>query len=141
MRFSAKAEYACVAMLDLAASYREPQPVRIKTIAEAHGIDPRFLVQILLQLKSAGLVVSVRGAAGGYRLAQPPDQISLAAVINAVAREQPARPPASSASPAVQAMHSVWNECQMQERRLLESLTLADLGRRAREYNALSYQI
>src|SRR5215510_10070674 len=84
MRVSAKAEYACIAMLELAANVNERQPVRVKAIAEAHGIPQRFLVQILLQLKTAGLVVSVRGASGGYQLARPPDTISLAQVINAI---------------------------------------------------------
>ena len=84
MRVSAKAEYACVAMMELAGSYSDPQPVRIKAIADAQGIPPRFLVQILLALKTAGLVVSVRGAAGGYQLARPPDSISLASIINAI---------------------------------------------------------
>src|ERR671923_1595541 len=84
MRVSAKAEYACVAMLELAANYRQPQPVRIKAIADAQGIPPRFLVQILLQLKTAGLVASVRGAAGGYQLAKPPERITLADIINAI---------------------------------------------------------
>ena len=73
MRISAKAEYACVAMLELAANYADAQPVRIKAIADAQGIPQRFLVQILLQLKTAGLVASVRGAAGGYQLAKPPE--------------------------------------------------------------------
>ena len=94
MRISAKAEYACIAMLELAANYAEPQPVRIKAIADAHGIPQRFLVQILLQLKTAGLVASVRGAAGGYQLARPPDDITLADVINAIdaASSRPRRP-------------------------------------------------
>ena len=73
MRISAKAEYACVAMLELAANCADAQPVRIKAIADAQGIPPRFLVQILLQLKTAGLVASVRGAQGGYQLARPPE--------------------------------------------------------------------
>ena len=55
MRVSAKAEYGCIAMLELAANFAEPQPVRVKSIADAHGIPARFLVQILLQLKAAGL--------------------------------------------------------------------------------------
>ncbi len=141
MRISAKAEYACVAMLELAANYREPQPLRIKTIAEAHGIDPRFLVQILLQLKTAGLVASVRGAAGGYKLTRPAERISLADVLNAVCREQATRSPTETPAPVVQALHSVWNEIQAQEQRILEALTLAELGRRARETSTLSYQI
>src|SRR5438270_7819766 len=84
MRISAKAEYACVAMLELAANHADAQPVRIKAIADAQGIPQRFLVQILLQLKTAGLVASVRGASGGYQLAKRPDSITLAAVINAI---------------------------------------------------------
>jgi Rrf2 family protein len=142
MRVSAKAEYACRATLELAANYGEPQPVRVKAIAEAHGIPQRFLVQILLQLKTAGLVASVRGAAGGYQLARPPAEICLADVINAIDREPPARPavrPPESA--VVQAIHSVWKEIQTEEQRILEERTLADLVRRARETNALSYQI
>src|SRR6516165_12783909 len=102
MRVSAKAEYACIAMLELAANFAEPQPVRVKAIAEAHGIPLRFLVQILLQLKTAGLVASVRGAAGGYHLTRPPDQISLADVITVIDRSPAPRPdPSLSPSRAV----------------------------------------
>ncbi|HEY8505769.1 MAG TPA: Rrf2 family transcriptional regulator, partial [Gemmataceae bacterium] len=79
--FSAKAEYACLAMLELAARHGDPQPTPLKSIAERHGIPERFLVQILLQLKGAGLVASTRGAAGGYQLTRPPGQITLADVI------------------------------------------------------------
>ena len=143
MRVSAKAEYACIAMLELAANHREPQPVRVKSIAETHGIPQRFLVQILLQLKSAGLVVSLRGALGGYQLARSPDKVSLADVINAMDREPAIRPnplPASS-SAAVQAIHGVWKEMQAREQRLLEGLTLAELVRRAQQSSELSYQI
>src|SRR4029453_18506042 len=56
MTISAKVEYACVAVLELAARYESDEPVRIRDIADAHGIPSRFLVQILLQLKGAGLV-------------------------------------------------------------------------------------
>src|SRR5438046_3206042 len=84
MRISAKAEYACVAMLELAANFRKPQPARIKDIAEAQGVPARFLVQILIQLKTAGLVGSVRGASGGYQLTRSPDKITLADIVNAV---------------------------------------------------------
>src|SRR5688500_18974927 len=70
MRLSAKAQYACVAMADLACSYQDPNPVHLKHIADKHGISQRFLVQIMLQLKGAGLVDSTRGVAGGYLLAK-----------------------------------------------------------------------
>ena len=84
MRISAKTEYACIAMLELASQYGSGEPVRIREIAERHGVPPRFLVQILLQLKGAGLVASVRGAAGGYRLLSPPDQISLGRIMEVI---------------------------------------------------------
>ena len=73
MFLSAKAEYASLAMLELAVQYGDPRPVRLADLADKHGIPQRFLVQILLQLKGAGLVSSVRGAAGGYQLARPPE--------------------------------------------------------------------
>ena len=64
-------------MLDLAAAAASSEPVRVRCIAEAHGIPARFLVQILLQLKGAGIVTSTRGAAGGYRLAKDPAELSV----------------------------------------------------------------
>ena len=84
MKLSAKTEYACLAMLQLAAEYESGEPLQIRRIADEHGIPSRFLVQILLQLKGASLVASTRGAAGGYRLARPPQEISLADVIDVI---------------------------------------------------------
>jgi Rrf2 family protein len=151
MRTSAKAEYACVAMLELAASSEGPQPVRIKTIAERTGIPLRFLVQILLQLKTAGLVASVRGAAGGYQLTRSPEAISLASVVFAIDNRTLApssalnitsrRGRTITPSPVVDALLDVWKEVQAEELRLLERLTLAELLRRAQRKDALIYQI
>jgi Rrf2 family protein len=144
MRISAKAEYACVAMLELAANYRDPQPVRIKAIAEAQGIPQRFLVQILLQLKTAGLVSSVRGAAGGYQLARPPESVTLADIIGAI-DERTLAPTSALAeanrTPRVSTLLAVWREVQAEEQRLLEGLTLAELLRRSQQGSGLSYQI
>jgi Rrf2 family protein len=143
MKVSAKAEYACLAVLELAANYREPQPVRVKAIAESHRIPLRFLVQILLQLKGAGLVVSTRGVSGGYQLARPPSGISLADVVNII--DRPPAPRVSVAatpgSVATQALHSVWNEIQGEEQRILEATTFAELVRRTQHSTAASYQI
>jgi Rrf2 family protein len=144
MRISAKAEYACLAILELAANYADNQPVRIKAIADSQDIPPRFLVQILLQLKTAGLVVSVRGAAGGYQLARPPESISLAEVIKAL--DDHSLTPSGALekvnrTPVVDALLSVWREIQVEEQRLLAKFTLAELIRRTQQTNALSYQI
>ena len=143
MRVSAKAEYACIAMLELAANRAGPQPVPVKAIADAHGIPQRFLVQILLQLKGNGLVVSVRGALGGYHLSRAPEDISLADVINVIDPPAHARPApvASPRSAAVQALRAVWKEVQAEEQRLLEQTTLAELVQRTQQTGATSYQI
>ena len=143
MRISAKAEYACVAMLELASGSAD-EPRRVKDIADAHGIPPRFLVQILLQLKTAGLVASVRGASGGYQLARKADSITLADVIGAIDDLSPASHVAltdSAPSPVVETLLEVWREIHTEEQRLLARPTLADLVRRIRQGGALTYQI
>jgi Rrf2 family protein len=143
MRISAKAQYACIAMLELAASQREPQPVHVRAIADAHGISQRFLVQILLQLKLAGLADSTRGAAGGYQLARPPEDVTLADIINAIDHPPPAKSALSGLLPssAVQAVQTVLQEVHAKEQGLLEEITLADMLRRTHEHNVTSYQI
>jgi Rrf2 family cysteine metabolism transcriptional repressor len=143
MRVSAKAEYACVAMLELAANRDNSQPVRVKTIAEAHNIPLRFLVQILLQLKGAGLVASTRGASGGYHLTRPPDMISIADIINVIDRALPARSAESqpAQSLAFTTLRGIWRNVQAAQQQMLEQITLADLVRQTQESSALSYQI
>lgn len=133
MKVSAKTEYACIAMFELAAGYDQGEPIRIRTIADKHGIPSRFLVQILLQLKGAGWVLSTRGASGGYRLAQPPETISLADIISTI--EGPAESEATpiSRSKASRVLASIWNEIGQVERDMLSSITLDDLVRRAEE--------
>jgi Rrf2 family protein len=80
MKLSLRGEYALRALLVLGLNYQEPL-VRIQTISEEQNIPKRFLEQILNDMKTAGLVQSKRGVAGGYRLAKPPQHISLASVI------------------------------------------------------------
>src|SRR5258708_32430157 len=77
MKLSAKAEYACLAVLELALRHDRTEPARLVEIAGPNAIPERFLVQILLQLKGAGYVTSAPGAAGGYRLGLDPRAISL----------------------------------------------------------------
>src|SRR5271163_2770734 len=134
MRVSAKAEYACIAMLELAATHAEAQPVRIKTIADAHGISQRFLVQILLQLKGAGLVESTRGASGGYLLAKPPSLITLADIVHTIDQPPPPAPEALaglSTTPVIQVVSSYLQEAQDREQIRLAEITLEELVRQA----------
>jgi Rrf2 family protein len=104
MKLFAKTEYACIAVLELALKYSQKEPVRIHDIADLHGIPPRFLVQILLQLKSAGFVASIRGAAGGYRLAKPPEKISLGEVMTTIAPSESNSIPATDKSATVRVL-------------------------------------
>jgi len=144
MKVSAKAEYACVAMMELAASHGDNQPVRIKSIADAQGIPSRFLVQILIQLKTHGLVRSMRGAAGGYQLSRSPGSISLADILRAI--EDPAVSGETAMNdipptPAIRTLAAVWREIQREQDRMLGELSLAELLRRSRETSSVEYQI
>src|SRR5262245_36554224 len=143
MRLSAKAQYACVAMLDLACSYGDPNPVHLKDIAEKHGISQRFLVQILLQLKGAGLVESTRGATGGYLLAKPPSQISLGEIVHAIDQPPPPAPSALSGlypTNIVQVTCDVLQEAQDRELRWFQDISLEQLVKQAHQRSELTYQ-
>jgi Rrf2 family cysteine metabolism transcriptional repressor len=140
MLFSAKAEYACVAMLELAARHSDPKPARLADIADQHGIPPRFLVQILLDLKRAGLVASTRGAAGGYALARSPDEITLFDVLKVV---DPPEHPSRSEDPLqptafVQNIRDLWDRLVEAQQNILKQTTLADL---IQQNQALHYAI
>jgi Rrf2 family cysteine metabolism transcriptional repressor len=126
MRVSAKAEYACLAMLALARVGPDDPPVRIRDISDAHGIPERYLVQILLQLKGAGLAASTRGAAGGYRLARPASTISLGEVLSAIDGPEP--PARGALRPAARVLASVWEHARAAERAVLDRTSIAQLA-------------
>jgi Rrf2 family protein len=140
MRVSAKTEYACVAMMELAARHGTGEPVRIRDIADEHGIPSRFLVQILLQLKGAGLVNSSRGAAGGYQLARPPQEISLGDVMAVVEGPEPVPDVTDKTSPMLRVLHRAWRDIAVVQRDMLAALSIADLLDRAHgEVEAMYY--
>lgn len=127
MKISAKAEYGCLAALALARVQPEEPPLRIREIAESEGIPERYLVQILLQLKGAGIVASTRGASGGYRLASTPDRITVADLLTAI--DGPLEQPVSTepTSLSARALRDVWRAAREAELRVLERTTLAGL--------------
>ena len=130
MNLSAKSEYACLAMLQLAMDYASSEPLQAGRIAREHGIPSTFLVQILHELKRAGLVTSTRGASGGYRLSRSPVEISLADVLDVV--EGNARPQcAAGDSPLGPVLLDVCSELSRAGRQRLEAMTLADLVERS----------
>jgi Rrf2 family protein len=129
MLFSAKAEYACVAMLELAARHADPRPVRLADIANKHGISDRFLVQILLDLKRAGLVDSTRGAAGGYQLARNPDDVTLYDILRVIDPPEQTARKEDKLNPTAYVRHvrGVWDRVVEVQQVVLKETTLADL--------------
>ena len=84
MKISAKDEYACSAVLELALHYDPDTPIRVQDIAESQGIPRKFLFQIMQILKRVEIVRSKRGTEGGYVLARPPEAITVGDVIRSV---------------------------------------------------------
>jgi Rrf2 family protein len=142
MKVSAKTEYACLAMLELAARYGSGEPVRIKTIADEHGIPSRFLVQILLQLKGAGFVASTRGAAGGYQLIKLPKEISLGEVMAVIdGNDGEHQTAVSDRSPTGKVLHDAWQEVSRVQHTALYSLKFDQLVERMKKQQEMMYYI
>ncbi|MAV35309.1 MAG: Rrf2 family transcriptional regulator [Planctomycetaceae bacterium] len=142
MNVSAKTEYACIAVLELALNYGSGEPVTIRAIAETHGIPSRFLVQILLQLKGAGLVGSTRGAAGGYQLIQDPQQLTLAEVMRVIEGNlRQLTNNAERTTPVSGALFDAWQEVANAEQQMLQTLSFADLVERVRGQTEKMYYI
>src|SRR4030065_2254437 len=80
MKISTKIRYGTRAMLELASRYGEG-PIELREIAKRENISPKYLEQVIIPLRTAGLVKSVRGSKGGYSLAKPPSEILLKDVI------------------------------------------------------------
>jgi Rrf2 family protein len=139
MKLSVRGEYALRALLVLALNYDQPV-VRIQTISDQQKIPKRFLEQILNDLKSAGIVKSRRGVAGGYRLARRPEEIPLAIAVRHI---EGALAPVSCVSERFYekcscpdesrcAIRSVMKEVREAVVKIMERVTVADLCERWR---------
>ena len=127
MKLSAKTEYGCLAMLHLAERHPSGEPVQIRRVAAEHDIPWRFLVQILLELKRAGLVTSTRGASGGYQLSRSPDEISLGDVVT-VLEGTGAEMPQQPAKPGLRAaLFDACHDAEAAQQERLSSISLAEL--------------
>jgi Rrf2 family protein len=130
VRVSAKTDYAIRAALELAAAPDE-KPVKGERISTAQAIPLRFLENILMQLRHAGLVDSRRGADGGYKLARPASEVTLADVIRAIdgplAGVSGARPETLDFAGVAEPMRDVWIAVRASLRGVLERVTLADV--------------
>jgi len=140
MKLSVRGEYALRALLVLGLHYDQPL-VRIQAISDEQNIPKRFLEQILNDLKSAGMVRSKRGVAGGYRLAKKPEEITVASVVRHI---EGALVPVSCVSEKFYercscpdesrcAIRSVMKEIREAVVKIAERVTVADLCERARK--------
>lgn len=127
---SAKVDYALRAAAELATA--GGVPLKREAIAAAQDIPVPFLEQILLALKRAGIVRTRRGPEGGYWLARPPGEVTLADVIRAVegplANVQGARPEDVEYAGAATALRDVWIAVRASMRAVLDEVTLAELA-------------
>jgi len=137
MRISSKGEYGLRALFDLAQHYGEG-PIQSRDIHLRQGIDENYLNQILISLRKAGLIESIRGPQGGHRLARPSAQISILDAV--LALEGPLLPAdagrdtLASAEPADrEVIRELWDELRAVLEQRLASITIEDLVQRKRE--------
>lgn len=145
LHFSAKEEYAVLAILALSL-HSGQGPLQVKSIAQKEKIPARFLEQVMNLLKKQGLVESVRGPYGGYRLKKPPEKIRLGEVLRAI------EGPLSILQPAERkqgrfstgddgeaenlVLKEVWAEVDASLKEHLDSITFKDLCDRKNELEA-----
>jgi Rrf2 family protein len=130
MHVTAKGDYALRAAVELAAAGGESR--KVAQLAAAQRIPPRFLENILLSLRRAGIVESRRGTDGGFRLARDAGQITLADVLRAaegpLANVQGIAPERVSYSGSAEPLREVWVAVRASLRGVLEHVTLADVA-------------
>ncbi len=140
MNITAKINYACMAVMELAARHGADRPVSIREISEKHRIPAQFLVQILLQLKRAGLITSTRGPSGGYSLAELPENVSLAQVISATDGTSENHSP-SNDSETARVLSQTWRRINAVEQKQLAETSFADLLEDVQGQNRTMYYI
>jgi len=140
VRISAKGESAVKAMLELALCDDGETLQPIQDIARRQSIPQRYLEQVLLGLKRTGFLHSRRGSAGGYRLAKPPDQITVGALLRAVEGQAgvgfAGRASRGSAGDAGGDLIQLWRAVSEAVDAVVDGTTLEDLRRQAAERRA-----
>lgn len=137
MRISSKGDYGLRALFDLAQRYGEG-PIQSDDIATRQGIPVNYLNQLLITMRRAGLIDSLRGPQGGHMLARAPETITLREVLTVLEGPLlPDEPSRETSTPAVPEDHAlideVWAELRERIERLLAETTLDDLCQRKRQ--------
>ena len=131
MKISTKGRYGLRLMADLAVHY-ERGLLPLKEIAARQEISEKYLEQIMMQLNRSGLVRSVRGAQGGYRLAQPPEEITVGAVLRVLEGSLSPVDCIACEAPCCERMDQcvtvgVWRKLDEAVRGVVDTITLQDL--------------
>ncbi len=138
MKVSQRVTYGIMAAVDLALNANEV-PIQTRTIARRQGIPVRFLEQVLNSMKKAGLVESLRGAQGGYRLMRKPADLSVDEILEALdgpVFHQVFSPSDKRITKPGLLLSDVWHEVQQAERNVLEKITVEQLAGRQRAIEA-----
>ena len=132
MRISQKLDYACRAMAQLAKRYDGRTITRLEELAQREAVSANFLVQILNDLRRAGVIESRRGKAGGYLLARPPEAITLREIVDAV---EPSllNITTHTEGESGNAVRQIWQSVSDRTRDQLESIDLKQLTERGNE--------
>ncbi|NBD37367.1 MAG: Rrf2 family transcriptional regulator [Verrucomicrobia bacterium] len=125
MKLSLKMQYACQVLGQLGYSYGSPDLPHIEELAKAEAVPSNYLVQILNELRTAGLITSRRGKQGGYALARAPEEISLYEVMTAVEGEILAHSQGGKGASAARA-EGVWQELARRVEALLRDYSVKD---------------
>jgi Rrf2 family protein len=133
MRLNARVDYALRAVVELAAAGGSAdRPVTAERLATAQEIPPKFLESILLQLRRAGVIHSQRGPEGGYWLARPATEISLAEIIRVIdgplANVRGQRPEDLGYHGAAASLQEVWIALRASEREILELVSVGQVA-------------
>lgn len=141
MRLTAKSEYGVLATIDLAVNFGEG-PVSAREISERRGIPPRFLEQLFVALRRAGIVTAVRGARGGFELARDPREITVLDVVEALEGPLTSNVCDADSSACAKsgacAASSVWSRATSALRDVFGETSLADLAKDQSRFDALA---
>ena len=138
MKLSVKSDYAARAVLCLARHYPERAALRMEDVADEQGVPPKYLPQILIELKARGIVRSVRGKEGGYLLARAPADITLGDVLRAV--EGPLfESPALGDSHCPAELRRAWQKLQRSLEDAAEAITFAQMLEEGAEKEKMYY--
>ena len=131
MRVSAKAEYACRAVLELTNYYNKTDVIHINDIANQQSIPEKYLVQILLQLQRSGLVRSKRGASGDVIRAMDGELISVESLSNdeEISKQQTGK----------YVLKDIWSEVQIKLTTIMDNITFAEISKRSQKKLSMYY--